>query len=96
MGAVTVKVIVPTLDFPDGSKIVVDFCDKIAVSDLLDRMTERYGERFREAIIDKGSDSLRPAVGISVNHIHINFLRGLQTPLKNGDVIMIFSFLSGG
>ena len=63
---------------------------------LLDELVQRFGERMTEQIYKSGSKKLRETVNILVNGRSINLLSGLDTNLKDGDVVAIFPPVSGG
>ncbi|MBE3129906.1 MAG: MoaD/ThiS family protein [Acidobacteria bacterium] len=50
-------------------------------------------ERRRE-VFEGGS--LKPHLVVMVNGVHVESLRGLETPLTPGDTIAIFPMLGGG
>ena len=66
------------------------------VAALLDELVQRFGERMTEQIYKSGSKKLRETVNILVNGRSINLLSGLDTKLKDGDVMAIFPPVSGG
>lgn len=66
------------------------------VAALLDELVQRFGERMAEQIYKSGSKKLRETVNILVNGRSINLLSGLDTNLKDGDVVAIFPPVSGG
>lgn len=70
-----------------------------AVSDvatLLDELVQRFGKKLAEQLYESGSKKLRETVNVLVNGHGINFLSGLDTKLKDGDVVAIFPPVSGG
>jgi len=66
------------------------------VAALLDELVRRFGERMAEQLYDSGSKKLRETVNVLVNGRGINLLSGLDTKLKDGDVVAIFPPVSGG
>jgi len=68
----------------------------IDMAALLDELVQRFGERMAEQIYKSGSKKLRETVNILVNGRSINLLSGLDTKLKDGDVVAIFPPVSGG
>lgn len=69
------------------------------VASLLDMMSRRYGKKFDRWIWTEGHGKARTLITgtiIMVNGHHIFHLKGLQTPLKNSDVVSIFPPAAGG
>lgn len=66
------------------------------VAALLDELVRRFGERIAEQLYESGSKKLRETVNVLVNGHGINLLSGLDTKLKDGDVVAIFPPVSGG
>ena len=50
-------------------------------------------ERRRELF---AGDGLKPHLIVMVNGVHVESLRGLETPLAPGDTIAVFPMLGGG
>jgi len=66
------------------------------VGALLDELVGRFGERLASQLYHPKTKRLLETVNILVNGRGINLLKGLETPLKNGDVVAIFPPVSGG
>jgi molybdopterin synthase sulfur carrier subunit len=66
------------------------------VAALLDELVGRFGERMAEQLYEPSSKKLRETVNVLVNGRGINLLSGLDTKLKDGDVVAIFPPVSGG
>ena len=66
------------------------------ITDLLTKLSEKYGEPFKKAIYEpKGSD-VKPNYIITINGLLLNQLKGLQTKLKKGDHVTLLPIVSGG
>jgi MoaD family protein len=59
-------------------------------------MRERWGDELSTRLFHPDSDTVLPHVQIMVNGQMINFLKGMETPLKEGDEILILPPVSGG
>lgn len=65
------------------------------VSELLKNLCDECGERFREAVFDERGE-LRRYVKIFVNGRNVEDLNGLETELKDADIVAIFPPIAGG
>lgn len=68
--------------------------DDATVFGVIEVMIKKYGERFRSAAMDESGQELR--VLVAKNGQEVEFLRGLATPLKDGDRVMLLPPISGG
>lgn len=66
------------------------------VASLLEELTRRFGDKLGRLLYEPGTKKLRDTVNILVNGRGINLLSGLQTELRDGDVVAIFPPVSGG
>jgi MoaD family protein len=74
------------VELPQGSTI----------EDFLAYMKKRWGEALASHLFDPDSGALLPYVRIMVNGQTIPFLKGMSTPLKDGDEVLIMPLASGG
>ena len=74
------------IDLPDGS----------TMEDFLTYMKERWGDQLSSRLFDPDSGAVLPYVRIMVNGQTIQFLEGIETPLKGGDEVLILPPVSGG
>jgi molybdopterin synthase sulfur carrier subunit len=66
------------------------------VADFLSYMRERWGEGLSTRLFNPDNGAVLPYVQIMVNGRAINFLRGLETSLEEGDEVLILPPVSGG
>ena len=74
------------IELPYGSTI--DGC--------LTYMRRRWGDELSTRLFHPDSGALLPYVRIMVNGQTIDFLEGMETPLKEGDEVLILPPVSGG
>jgi len=74
------------IDLPHGS----------TVEDFLTYLKERWGDNLSGRLFDPDSGAVLPHVRIMVNGQAIQFLEGMETPLKEGDEVLILPPVSGG
>jgi molybdopterin synthase sulfur carrier subunit len=67
----------------------------ITVEELLNLLSDKYGEKFTEYIYDK-KGKVQDFLSFLVNGRNINVLQGFDTELKQGDIIAIIPPVGGG
>jgi molybdopterin synthase sulfur carrier subunit len=67
----------------------------INVEELLNVLSEKYGEKFREYIYNK-KGKVQDFLSFLVNGRNINVMQGFDTELKQGDIIAIIPPVGGG
>jgi molybdopterin synthase sulfur carrier subunit len=77
-----------TLKVPDGETITVDMA--------LKTLAQRYGKPFIEYVYDPNSGEVRSFLQFLVNGKSATTQNGLQTELKDGDVLAILPPVGGG
>lgn len=68
------------------------------VKGLLQRLSEKYGERMRALLFEKGKDSILPGLMVLVNdRTYTGVALGQKSvPLVEGDKVSLLYFVSGG
>jgi len=66
------------------------------VASLLDELSKKFGENLTKLLFSSGTRELRKDMTILVNGKPIRLLEGVNTPLKDEDVIAIFPPVAGG
>ncbi len=61
---------------------------------LMQKLVKKYGQRFEQVTMD--GINLKPRIKIIINGRDIDYLNGLDTQLKDGDVIVIIPPIAGG
>ena len=74
------------INLPDGS----------TMEDFLRYLKGRWGEQLSTHLFDPDSGAVLPYVRIMVNGQTIQFLDGMETPLAEGDEVLILPPVSGG
>jgi molybdopterin synthase sulfur carrier subunit len=74
------------IEIPEGSTI----------EDFLKYVRERWGDELSARLFHSGSVIALPYVRIMINGQTIEFLEGMDTPLKEGDEVLILPPASGG
>jgi len=63
------------------------------IGELIDILTEKYGNEFKDALFDKNRE-LRDYIKILINGKDAG--SGLESEVKDGDEIVIFQTIAGG
>lgn len=66
------------------------------VDALITWLASRYQPGFKETLIDVATGQVRRGYAILVNGREIEYLNGLKTKLKDGDVVAFFPPIGGG
>jgi len=74
------------LSLPQGS----------TVKDLLSLMVNKWGEPLSTRLYKPGTDSILPHIRLMVNGRSIEFLKGMETVLQEGDEFQMLPLVTGG
>jgi MoaD family protein len=77
-----------TLKFPESSKVTVNA--------ILKMLIQRYSERFVEYVYDEKTGKVKGFLQFLINGKSAATLNGLETALKDGDVLAILPPVGGG
>ena len=67
-----------------------------SIADLLEVLSEKYGQSFRKAVYEPKSTDVKANYIITVNGYLLNQLDGIKTKLKHGDHVILLPIVSGG
>ena len=89
----------PTLRIPTPLRVYADGQNEVAVQgdtvgEALDSLTGRYPS-LRPHLYNDGGE-LRPFVNLFLNEEDVRYLKGVETPLKENDRLMIIPSIAGG
>jgi molybdopterin synthase sulfur carrier subunit len=96
MGKITVKFFASFREATGKSQIEMDPSQCKDVGELLDALVKQFGKNLEKQLYEGGTRKLRETVNILVDGRGINLLKGLNTPLADGNVVAIFPPVSGG
>lgn len=65
------------------------------ISDLMDILTEKYGNEFKDALFDK-EGNIRDYMKILVNGDDVGASGGLESEVGDEDEVVIFQTIAGG
>jgi sulfur-carrier protein len=90
---IEVKFLTRFLEITGERKIQID--DANNVSDLINTLLMKYGEKFKGLLLD-ADGNLRDYLKIMLNGEDIRDINGLETPLNDGDQVVMFQTIAGG
>lgn len=93
MGKVTVKFYGVAVEAAKRDKETVT--DASTVRELLAKLSDNYGDTFRQKVLD-GKGGPQAFVNVLVNNTDIRHLKDLETPLNDGDKVLILPVVAGG
>ena len=92
---VKVKVFAMFRELLGTSILTVEMKDGSTVNDLINWISDNINSKFKNEILDRNRN-IKKYVKVLVNGRNIDFLEGLNTKLKDGDVISFFPPVAGG
>ncbi|WXG41279.1 MAG: ubiquitin-like small modifier protein 1 [Candidatus Freyarchaeum deiterrae] len=90
-----IKVFATLREITKTKEIELESDNKIKVHDAIKLMTDRYGEKLANYLLEKNGEP-KPVFILMVNGVSIKELKGLETPLKDGDVLAVLPPAVGG
>jgi MoaD family protein len=82
--------------FTNKSQDEFTFPNNSIISELLDKIAESYGKQFSQEVYDPNKKEMKATFVAMVNGVLIDQLKGVNTPLKDGDSIILMSLMTGG
>ncbi len=72
------------------------FQNGTVLSELLDKIAQMYGKQFTVEVYDVAKKEMKPTFVAMVNGVLMDQLQGANTPLKDGDNVILMSLMTGG
>jgi molybdopterin converting factor small subunit len=73
-----------------------DLKDASLLSDVLANIAKKYGKPFTQEVYDLEQKQMKSTFVVMVNGVLMDQLKGVDTPLKDGDSIILMSLMTGG
>ena len=77
-----------TLKFPEGEKVTIEV--------VLETLKQRYGKKFFEYVYDRETGEVKGFLQFLINGRSASTMKGLETELREGDVLAILPPVGGG
>jgi len=78
------------------SQDTFDIQEATPLSELLRGVAEKYGKPFIQEVYDPQQKEMKPTFVTMVNGVLMDQLQGVNTPLKEGDNVIIMALMTGG
>jgi molybdopterin converting factor small subunit len=82
--------------FTKTSQEEFDLKDAEVLSGLLYKVSEKYGKPFTTEVYDPSKQEMKSTFVTMVNGVLMDQLKGVNTPLKDGDSVILMSLMTGG
>jgi MoaD family protein len=82
--------------FTNTSQDEFDLKEGTLLVDLLDKIAVKYGKPLTQEVYDPAKKEMKSTFVVMVNGVLMDQLKGVNTPLKDGDNIILMSLMTGG
>jgi molybdopterin converting factor small subunit len=82
--------------FTKASQDEFDMPEDALLSDVLGEVAEKYGASFTKEVYDPERKEMKATFVAMINGVLMDQLKGVNTPLKDGDNIILMSLMTGG
>jgi molybdopterin converting factor small subunit len=82
--------------FTNTSQDEFTLSNSTLLSELLDKIAQDYGKPFVHEVYDPIKKEIKTSFVVMVNGVLMDQLKGLNTPLKEGDTVILMSLVTGG
>ena len=76
-------------------KDYVELNEALTVRDVINGL-RLVNEKLFKRVFDPARGELAPDIYVAVNDVDIRLLKGLDTPVKDGDEVLILAYIHGG
>ncbi len=93
---VKVKFFGPFREISNAKELEIKTADGSKVKDLLQLLTEKYGDEMKHTLFDPQTKQVRDSYQLLLNGRNIYALKGLDTCLEDESVLTLYPPVSGG
>jgi molybdopterin synthase sulfur carrier subunit len=90
---IEIKFLTRFIDITGEKNIKIE--DVPDINTLIEFLCKKYDESFKEVLFDENGN-LRDYLKVMINGEDIRDINGIDTPLKDGDQIVMFQTIAGG
>jgi MoaD family protein len=82
--------------YTNKSQEEITLDENATLTQLLDKIAQSYGKQFTTEVYDPNKKEMKPTFVAMINGVLMDQLKGTNTPLKDGDSIILMSLMTGG
>jgi MoaD family protein len=82
--------------YTNKSQEEITLNDNATITELLDQISKTYGKQFTTEVYDSNKKEMKSTFVAMVNGVLMDQLKGVNTPLKDGDSVILMSLMTGG
>ena len=82
--------------YTNKSQEEITLNENATLSELLDQIANTYGKQFTQEVYDPNKKEMKSTFVAMINGVLMDQLKGTNTPLKEGDSIILMSLMTGG
>jgi molybdopterin converting factor small subunit len=85
----------PLREIVDKNKIIIQTEKQARVIDILNILSDKYGNSFRNFVFDK-TNKVNSYIVLALNGVNINNINGVETLIEDNSELLILSAIGGG
>ena len=82
--------------YTNKSQEEITLNENSTLQQLLDQIANTYGKQFSQEVYDPNKKEMKATFVAMINGVLMDQLKGTNTPLKNGDNIILMALMTGG
>ena len=82
--------------YTNKSKDEITLNEGSTIANLLDQIANTYGKQFANEVYNPSKKEMKSTFVAMINGVLMDQLQGINTPLKDGDNIILMSLMTGG
>ena len=82
--------------YTNKTEDTIELNEAAYLSDLLNKLAKEFGKQFAQDIYESNAKDVKTNFSITVNGVFIGQLDGINTKLKDGDMVILMPLVTGG